>query len=147
SDRNGGKIAFYQDAKGAGKVVYDASLAAGPARPDGMSLDLAGNLYVMNSGQGNSGGGLSQVWVLQRDADCSGANCLNGGYHAPFGLIDGDVQVQTVIGGVPAVFEAQLLPETLVAPSSGGALRAGDLLVLTNPGALIRYRASDITTF
>src|SRR5262245_39926758 len=55
-DRNGGRVVFYQSASGTGQVIFDRAVMAGPARPDGASLDRAGNLYVMNSGQGNATG-------------------------------------------------------------------------------------------
>ncbi len=146
-DRNGGRIAFYQNASGTGQLIYNANTMAGPERPDGMSLDLAGNIFVMNSGQGSSGG-VSQVWAIKRDPACPGGpQCLPGGYRAPLGLIDPNVRILTQFGGVPTLVQAELLPETLVARSTAGVLQAGDLLVLTEPGALIRYQAAQVSAF
>ena len=145
-DRNGGRIAFYANSVGSAQFIYDASVLIGPERPDGMSLDLAGNIFVMNSGQGSSGG-VSQVWAMKRDPGCPNAGrpeCLNGGYRAPLGLIDPNVRISTQFGGVPTLVTAELLPESLVAQSGGGLLSAGDLLVITNPGALIRYPAQGV---
>lgn len=146
-DRNGGRIAFYENAFGTGSLVFDAGTMTGPERPDGMSLDLAGNIYVANSGQGSSAG-RSEFWVIARDLDCPGGmDCLPGGYRAPLGLIDPDVKVQTQFGGSGAVVDAELLPESLVAPTTSGLLAAGDVLVLTNPGALIRYPSAHVGAF
>ncbi len=148
-DRNGGRIAFYQNASGTGQLIYHANTMAGPERPDGMSLDLAGNIFVMNSGQGSSGG-VSQVWAIKRDPGCptpGGPQCLPGGYRAPLGLIDPNVRVLTQFGGVPTLVQAELLPESMVARSTAGVLQAGDLLVLTQPGALIRYPSSQVSAF
>jgi hypothetical protein len=147
SDRNGGRIAFYQNAAGTGQLIFDANVIDGPRRPDGMSLDLAGNLFVMNSGQGSSAG-VSQVWVVRRDTACpGGAHCLPGGYGAPLGLIDPNVRIPTLVGGVPALMVAELLPESHVVRSGAGLLHAGDLLVVTNPGAVVRYQAAQIGAF
>src|SRR5262249_12721510 len=148
-DRNGGRIVFYQNAAGTGQVIFDADAATGPERPDGMSLDRAGNLFVMNSGQGSSGGG-SQGWGVPRGPGCPNPGrpeCLAGGYRAPLGLIDPHVRIATQFGGAGALLEAVLLPESLLAASTAAALHAGDLLVLTNPGALIRYNGGQIAAF
>lgn len=146
-DRNGGRIVFYEDASGIGTSIFDAALMDGPERPDGMSLDPAGNIFVANSGQGNSAG-RSEFWVIARDADCPGGpGCAAGGYRAPLGLIDPDVQIFTRFAGDPVALDAEQLPESLVAPATSGVLSAGDVLVLTNPGALIRYRSADVRGF
>lgn len=145
SDRNGGKIAFYESGSGTGQFIYSTSVMAGPQRPDGLSLDLAGNLFVMNSGQGSSAGA-SAVWVIMRDLGCPGGpDCLPGGYRAPLGLIDPGVRIATEFSGVQTILDALLLPESMVAPSTAGLLQAGDLLVLTDPGALLRYRSADVS--
>ncbi len=146
-DRNGGQILFYPGVTGAGQVVYHKNSMAGPERPDGMSLDLAGNIFVMNSGQGSSGG-VSQVWVIRRDENCPGQSwCLPGGYAAPLGLVDPDVYIHTVVNDLPAAIQAGLLPESLVVEASAGVFDAGDVLVLTEPAALLRYRASEVGAF
>ena len=147
TDRNGGRIAFFGGATGPGQIVFDAGSMIGPERPDGLSLDLAGNIFVMNSGQGSSAG-LSEVWVLRRDADCPGdSGCLPGGYAGPLGLIDPDVMVSTYVDGQSVAFEADLLPESVVVQATAGMFEAGDLLVLTHPAAIIRYRAADLDGF
>ena len=87
---------------------------------------------------------------MLRDPGCPNPGrpeCLNGGYRTPLGLIDPQVRIATQINGNPALLETTLLPESLVSSSTAGVLQAGDLLVLTNPGALIRYRAADIAVF
>ena len=148
-DRNGGKVVFYQNASGLGQIIIDEAIAAGPDRPDGASLDLFGNLFVMDSGQGNSSGA-SGVWAVARDSGCPDPmrpECLNGGYRAPLGLIDAQVQIATEIAGNAALIDADLLPESLVSKSTTGLLQTGDLLVLTNPAALLRYPASDVAAF
>lgn len=148
ADRNGGQVVFYANAAGAGQVICDCT-AAGPERPDGLSLDLAGNLFVMNSGQGSSGG-VSQVWAIWRDPSCGqpgGADCRPGGYRGAPGLIDHDVQVATTIGGSPALLRAESLPESLVVTSNTGVLTAGDVLVLTHPASLLRYSGAEVAAF
>ncbi|MCZ6658651.1 MAG: MopE-related protein [Gammaproteobacteria bacterium] len=148
-DRNGGRVVFYPNASGIGQVVFDEGNVTGPGRPDGVSLDLFGNLFVMDSGQGNSSG-LSEVWVVMRDSGCPDPmrpECLNGGYRAPLGLIDAHVQIATEIGGNATLIDADLLPESSVSASTAGLLHTGDLLVLANPGALLRYAAADIAAF
>src|SRR5262245_6166249 len=149
ADRNGGKVVFYPDASSTGQVIFDSHLVRGPARPDGLSVELAGNLFVMSSGQGSSGGA-SEVWTVKRDAGCpdpSRAECVSGGYRTPLGLIDAQVQISTQIGGAPAVTDATDLPESLVCTTTAGIFHAGDLLVLTNPAALVRYPAADVAAF
>lgn len=148
-DRNGGRVVFYADAFGASQVIFDSSVGPAPQRPDGISLDLAGNLFIMNSGQGASGGD-SQVWALKRDSGCPDQlrpECLSGGYRAPLGLIDSHVDFATEIAGASTLIAAEDLPESLVAKSTAGIVQAGDLLVLTNPGALLRYPAADVAAF
>ena len=143
-DRNGGRIAFYPNSVGIGQILFDKNTMAGPERPDGLALDLAGNVFVTNSGQGSSGG-LTQMWVIRRDPGCQG--CLPGGYRAPLGRIDPNIRIPTQFAGVPTSIVATSAPESLVSNTTAGLLAAGDLLVLTEPGALVRYRAAHINAF
>lgn len=149
-DRAGGRLVFYSNAVGASVVIFDHAATAGPARPDGISLDRQGNLFVLNAGSDDISGGSAQVWAVKRDEGCPNPDrpeCSNGGYRTPLGLIDGNVRIQTQVEGIPVLLPAEALTESLVPATTAGIFNAGDLLVLTKPGALIRYRAADVAAF
>ena len=108
----------------AGITVWN-STQGGPSNPDGISVDAAGNLFVVNSGTGHSA--TPQVWVLLPGA---------GGTFASATLIDDNFGSK------------QMLAETLISPTSIAApgnyqINPGDLLVLsTNPSAVLKYSGS-----
>ncbi len=109
----------------------------GPTNPDGLSVDSAGNLFLVNQGSGTSTN--PQVWVIQGLA----TNCQTVPAPAP-----------TKITLIDSKFNAkQTLEETLIARTpifltgAGAAvtqINPGDLLVLTsNPASVILYRGSN----
>jgi hypothetical protein len=116
SDSKRGEVLFYENAGGAGQRITTAIRA-----PDGVSLDLAGNAFVVGNGDDDDKGGFEpQVWTLAR------GGTRPGGYQPPV-LID---------PGVPA----KRLEDTKVVPFTAGRLRQGDLLVLSGqPATIFRY--------
>lgn len=146
-DRNTGRIAFHANSAGPGQIIFDAGAMPGPKNPDGMSLDAAGNIFVLRSAPAAAGQN-SQVWVIRRDPDCPGGpECLAGGYAAPLGFIDPKIMIATLINNAPANLRSGSAVESLVGRSTSGILQAGDLLVLVTPGALVRYHAADVQAF
>jgi hypothetical protein len=107
-----GAVLFYENATGAGH-----SIATEIPSPNRVSLDLAGNAYVVGS---SDDGSQAQVWMLPQGGS------RPGGYGTPV-LIDRDLR-------------SQRLEDTKVVPFSGGHLQQGDLLVLSRrPAAIFRY--------
>jgi sugar lactone lactonase YvrE len=128
---NGGTIVrypgnFQNGSPTKGKVIFAAG-GSGPANPDALSVDAAGNLYVTNSKSGTASN--PQLWVLPAD----GA----GGFGPPV-LIDASYPTQSLQ-------ETLVVGTTVVPPNQGQAvLNPGDLLVLTsNPGAVLRYAGNN----
>lgn len=125
---NGGEIVRYPGAFGPGSastgtVIFTAG-GAGPGNPDGLSLDAAGNLFVLNSKPGASSN--PQLWVFP-------ANSV-GGFGAPL-LLDSNYGSQEVL-------QETLVVGTTIVPPGGTqpVLSPGDLLVLTsNPAAVLKY--------
>jgi hypothetical protein len=116
SDSLGNRILFYPEAQGPDRVA--GQVIASVPRPDGVSLDLAGNLYLVTSSPGSTP---AKVWTLP----VGGAR--PGGFADPV-VIDPDV---------PSDF----LEDTKVANFSAGLVEAGDLLVLSRrPATVFRYR-------
>jgi hypothetical protein len=147
-DTQAGELLFYANAVGNALVIADSS--DGPALPDGVSIDAAGNLAFVSSGTGGASQKVAQVWVALRDPACDGggASCRPGGYRAPLGLLDDDVAATTEIGGVPTLIAAETLEETARVPATSGLLTAGDLLVVSSsPAMVLRYRAADLQAF
>ncbi len=155
ADATRGQIVRYTPAVGttpaAETVVWSYSSAgSGPAHPDGLSVDAAGNLYIVTSKLQDEGDerdgrddGASQVWVLPASAASA------SGYAASPLLIDGAF---ATANGV------KRLRETAVATTTTAAWGPGDLLVLvgnashsnsqrdTNAAEVLVYRAASIAT-
>ncbi len=113
ADTLGGAIVRYAGASGASTTVWNSG--SGPRHPDGLSVDAAGNLYVISYTCGDDA--RSELWVLPHDPQLpSGA-----GFLAPR-LID------ATFGG----YEAESLKDTLVVRTvnTAAGLGAGDLLLL-----------------
>jgi len=110
-----------------GSVVFAAG-GAGPANPDGLSLDAAGNLFVVNNKEGSAS--LPQLWVLPSDNA--------GGFSTPV-LLDANY------GSNENLQETLIVGTTIIPP--GGTqpvLNPGDLLVLTNnPSTVLRYSGTN----
>jgi hypothetical protein len=127
ADTEAGEIVRYAGAKGAAKVIFSSKYGKGPACPEGLSVDAAGNLFVVSS-SGHSKS--AEVWVLPRDP----ALPAGAGFKSPL-LLDRS------FGGI----SVKRLEETLVASATLGAVSAGDLLVLSSdPAKLFAYSADRI---
>jgi hypothetical protein len=146
ADNAGGEIVRYcgnfaqnasPPANTAGVVVWNRTEVGpngAPANPDGLSVDSAGDLFLVNQGSGTSTN--PQVWVLQGLA----TNCQTVPAPAP-----------TAITLIDNKFDAkETLEETLIAKSpivlpQGAAvpqINTGDLLVLTsNPPTVLIYQS------
>jgi hypothetical protein len=128
SDTSRGEIVRYADATGVAVPVFSAASGPGPGAPDGLSVDGAGNLFVVSSASGNTKP--AELWVFPRDpALPAGAGFL------PPRLIDSSFAGRAV----------QSLEETLIARTTSAAAGAGDLLVLVgSPAAVLVYAAADV---
>ncbi|MGH8494728.1 MAG: hypothetical protein ACREVN_01170 [Gammaproteobacteria bacterium] len=139
-DPSAGELVIYAGAQGVADVIIDQSSAPGTFRPSGISLDAGNNLLFLSTPTGASGD--NRVWALLRDTSCpdpARPECLAGGFRLPLGSIDSDVRV----GGQPVAFG-----DSILVPSTGGGLNAGDFLVVSSqPGAVLRYRAADLLAF
>jgi hypothetical protein len=132
ADNQGGTILRYRGDFGpgmptAGTAVFTAG-GAGPANPDGLSLDAAGNLFVVNAKPGATSS--PQLWVLP-------ANGTGG-----FGTA---VSLDANYGSSESLQETLVAGTTIIPP--GGTLPVvspGDLLVLTNnPSMVLKYAGSN----
>jgi hypothetical protein len=113
ADSLGHRILFYPDAQGPDRVA--GQVIAQLPWPDGVSLDTAGNLYLVSSPFA------AKVWTLPVGGS------RPGGYGDPV-LVD------------PAV-PSQVLEDTKSVGFTAGNLVAGDLLVLSRvPATVFRYR-------
>jgi hypothetical protein len=123
SDASRGEIVRYADSVGAATVIWSVTSGPGPTYPDGLSVDGAGNLFVVSSASGNTKP--AELWVFPRDpAAAAGAGFL------PPRLIDNS------FAGLPV----QSLEETLVSRTTSAAAESGDLLVLTgSPATVLVY--------
>jgi hypothetical protein len=131
ADAGKGQIIRYTPAVGAtpaSETVEWSHTNTGPANPDGLSLDAAGNLYLVQQNK-------PSVWVLPVSTTSS------TGYAASPLLIDSNGY---------SSFGDQYLRETAVATTAGPAWNAGDLLVLgssknaSNKSVLFVYRAASV---
>ena len=157
ADTAGGSIVRYSGPTGtplvSSTVVWSASTLnapPGPKNPDGLSVDAAGNLYVITS----SGG--PQVWVLPA------TTASPTGFGTPI-LLDQTFNGNEVDSLVETVVVPPATPATQAAYTNAG-INAGDLLVLVRdndfsggsggsdggafdpqePALVYRYRATDI---
>lgn len=126
ADTLGGAIVRYAGGTGAATVVWSTAAGAGPKHPDGLSVDAAGNLYVVSYRCQDEA--RSELWVLPQNP----AVPLGSGFLAPL-LIDNR------FAGV----EAERLKETLVAGSASGAAGMGDLLLLIGDNGDANYTYND----
>ncbi len=144
-DTGAGDVLFYQEESTVGETVSSSPAETAPPLPDGPSIDVDGNLFVISSGPGNEPEKRPQVWAFLRDSDCDDAavpGCRFGGYRSSLGLLDDSF----VVDGAP--FPVSLLADSIVSLAAEGQPLAGDLLVLVNaPPTLLRYPADDIEAF
>jgi len=129
ADNQGGTIVrypgdFHPGDATTGTVVFSSS-GPGPAYPDGLSVDSAGDLYVVNSSPGSASN--PQLWVLPSNG--------TGGFASPQ-LIDATSYVST------ETLVDTLVATTTIVPPGGNqpVVYPGDLLVVTNnPSVVLRY--------
>jgi hypothetical protein len=128
TDTSRGEIVRYADGTGAATLVFSAASGSGPQAPDGVSIDGAGNMFVVSSASGNSKP--AELWVFPRDP----ALPAGSGFSTPR-LIDRSFGGRAV----------QSLEETLIARTTSAAASAGDLLVLVGtPSSVLVYASADI---
>lgn len=116
ADQTAGQILRYTPAAGATPapaVLVWRYNGAGPAHPEGLSVDSAGNLYVLTSKLNDSTS--SAVYVLR-------ANALSATGYDPTPLL-----IDAAFGNANGV---RVLRDTAVATSKTAAWNVGDLLVL-----------------
>ena len=103
--------------------LYDAMTSSfGPDNPDGLSISITGQLYVLNSKEGNVSG---ELWRF---------DLKQSGLTAPV-LLDANIAVETTGG----LISSSLLDESMVLPG-------GDLLVVSrSPAAILRYDVNCIS--
>ena len=136
ADNSGGLIVrypgdFHAGDPTTGTVVFPVAGEAGPQYPDGLSVDAAGDLFVVNDKEGANS--LPQLWVLPSNNA--------GGFGSPVLLAPVQNVPNTSYGS------DENLQETLVAATTintailpAGAINPGDLLVLTNnPSTVLLY--------
>lgn len=128
ADNQGGTIVRYPGdlqpgTPTTGTVVFAAG-GTGPAYPDGLSVDAAGDLFVVNSKPGNTS--LPQLWVLPTN----GA----GGFTTAV-LLDAN------FGSSETLQETLVAGTTVIPPGAAQpVVNPGDLLVLTSsPSAVLKY--------
>jgi hypothetical protein len=149
ADTAGGQILRYFAPSGtplaAATVVWSASSnVPGPRKPDGLSVDAAGNLYVVTTAP------CPQIWVLPP----SGAP---GGYGAPI-LLDSSFGGHEVDALVETVIVPNTLPAAVQSALASNGINAGDLLALVSDtdndpndpnerGTVYDYSAASIQAF
>ena len=90
--------------KTTGTVVWNAT-QGGPSSPDGLSVDLAGNLFVVNQGSGTSTN--PQVWVLTAPAQPAPGACQNFAFQNSHKVLEDGCQM-AISPSVPAAPRAEL---------------------------------------
>jgi len=132
ADNQGGLIVrypgdFHPGSPTTGTVIFTAG-GAGPAYPDGLSVDGAGDLYVLNASPGSASD--PQLWVLPSNG--------TGGFASPV-LIDANYAATESLADT-------LVASTTVVPPGGTqpVVNPGDVLVVTsNPSLVLRYPGSN----
>jgi len=116
-----------------GAVVWSQA-QGGPTSPDGLSVDSAGNLFLVNQGSGTST--TPQLWVLQGLS----TSCVNPAPPQHVVLIDSNY-------GAKETLEETLVAATTIPLPKGAPvaqINPGDLLVLTsNPASVLIYPGSN----
>lgn len=150
ADNGGGAIVRYcadfntaasPPGKTTGTVVWNQT-QGGPTNPDGLSVDAAGNLFVVNQGSGTSTN--PAVWVFKQLSSCVVSppaptiSQIDGAYSSKQTL------EETIIAGttIPLPANAVCLPP----PGSAclNQISPGDLLVLSaNPSIVLLYPGSN----
>ena len=143
ADNNGGQIVRYcadfnttanPPGNTTGTVVWNQT-QGGPTNPDGLSVDAAGNLFLVNQGSGTSTN--PQLWVLQQLSTSCATNppppapthtSIDSNYSAK------ETLEETLVVGttIPLACPAQ--------PPLPCSINPGDLLLLTsNPSQVLLY--------
>ncbi|MEQ1580418.1 MAG: hypothetical protein ABL964_07495 [Steroidobacteraceae bacterium] len=133
ADTSRGQVLLYANGIGNSQVIWKPGSAvanpvegAGPIRPDGMSLDSSGNLYVASSTSGEKI--KAELWVFPRNS----FGPLPGSFGLPR-LVDNDFGKET-----------QLI-ETLSVKGGTGLAPTGNLLLLTSePARVLSYSAAGL---
>src|SRR6185437_7178502 len=128
ADNQGGLIVrypgdFHPGSPTTGTVIFTAG-GAGPAYPDGLSVDGAGDLYVLNASPGSASD--PQLWVLPSNG--------TGGFASPV-LIDANYAATESLADT-------LVASTTVVPPGGTqpVVTPGDVLVVTTSrGTIYQY--------
>jgi hypothetical protein len=141
ADNAGGEIVRYcgdfnqnasPPANTSGVVVWNQT-EGGPTSPDGLSVDSAGNLFLVNQGSGTST--TPQLWVMQQLS-----SCVNNPPAPTSVLIDSNY-------GAKETLEETLVAGTTIPLPKGAPvaqINPGDLLVLTtNPAYVLLYPGSN----
>ena len=150
ADTVGGTIVRYAGPTGtppvSAAIVWSAaSNSAGPRRPDGLSVDGAGNLYVVTNSP------RPQIWVMQPSSGTPGGDAAPILLDSKFAGWEVDSLIETVV--VP-----NTLPAAVQAALANNGIHAGDLLALVadddlDPGdqrervTVFDYSAASIKAF
>jgi hypothetical protein len=141
ADNAGGAIVRYcgdfnptasPPANSSGAVVWNQT-EGGPTSPDGLSVDSAGNLFLVNQGSGTST--TPQLWVLQQLS-----SCVSNPPAPTHVLIDSNY------GAKETLEETLVAGTTIPLPKDApvAQINPGDLLVLTsNPAYVLIYPGSN----
>jgi hypothetical protein len=123
-----------------GTVIFSQTLGVGPTNPDGLSVDSAGNLFVVNQGSGTSTH--PQLWVFPAPVNPAPGACQNFAFQTPVLIDSASYQPNP-----KETLEETLVAGTTVPLPTGAAvaqINPGDLLVLTsNPPTVLIYPGSN----